>query len=232
MAKTYLFAGASSSIAQACRLMLQNAGHQVIGLSLKDLKDGNYSQHFQVVEYRKDALPDLTTALDGLVYFPGTINLKPMHRTSEAEFLEEYKINALGAVSVIQKYLPNLKQAPPTPSVVFISSVAVAQGLNFHTSISMAKGAIEGLTLALAAELAPSIRVNAVAPALTASPLSDKLINTPEKLEASEKRHPLRRIGQPEDIANAIHFLLSEQASWITGQILHVDGGLSALRVL
>jgi 3-oxoacyl-[acyl-carrier protein] reductase len=158
--------------------------------------------------------------------------LKPLHRTTEAEFLQEYRINALGAVAVVQQYLANLKSAAPTPSITLISTVAVAQGMTFHTSIAMAKGAIEGLTLALAAELAPTIRVNAVAPSLTASPLADKLINSPEKLEASNKRHPLRRVGQPEDIANAIHFLMGEKASWITGQILHVDGGMSSVRTL
>ncbi len=232
MSKTYLFAGASSAIAEASRLLLQNAGHQVIGLSTKDLQGIGYDQHFQVSEYSKNALPEIPQALDGLVYFPGTINLKPFHRISEEEFLQEYKINALGAVSVVQRYLQNLKNAPPTPSIVLISTVAVAQGMNFHTSISMAKGAVEGFTLALAAELAPTIRVNAVAPSLTASPLSEKLTNSPEKLEASDKRHPLRRIGQPEDIANAIQFLLSEQSSWMTGQILHVDGGMSTVRMM
>ena len=133
---------------------------------------------------------------------------------------------------MVQRYLQNLKNAPPTPSIVFISTVAVAQGMNFHTAIGMAKGAIEGLTLALAAELAPTIRVNAVAPSLTTTPLADKLINAPEKLEASSKRHPMRRIGQPEDIAHAIGFLLGEQSSWVTGQILRVDGGMSSVRMM
>lgn len=232
MSKTYLFAGASSAIAQAAQQLLQSAGHQVIGLSTKDISDLGYNAHFQVAEYSKNHLPDIEQPLDGLVYFPGTINLKPLHRTTEEEFLQEYKINALGAVSVVQRYLQNLKNAGPTPSIVFLSTVAVAQGMNFHTSISMAKGAVEGLTLALAAELAPTIRVNAVAPSLTASPLAEKLINSPEKLEASGKRHPLRRVGQPEDIANAVCFLLGDQSDWITGQILGVDGGMSTIRMM
>jgi 3-oxoacyl-[acyl-carrier protein] reductase len=134
-------------------------------------------------------------------------------------------------VGVIQQYLSNLKSAG-NPSIVLMSTVAAAQGMTFHSSIAMAKGAIEGLALALAAELAPTMRVNAVAPSLTASPLADKLINSPEKLEASNKRHPLRRIGQPDDIANAVVFLLSDKAAWITGQVMHVDGGMSTVRTL
>jgi NAD(P)-dependent dehydrogenase (short-subunit alcohol dehydrogenase family) len=232
MGKTYLLAGASSAIAQALHLQLKSEGHQVIGLSTKDVQALNYTEHHQVADYNRNSLPGIPQPIDGLVYFPGTINLKPFHRITEEEFLQEYRINALGAVSVVQHYLQNLKNAPPTPSIVLISTVAVAQGMNFHTSISMAKGAVEGLTLALAAELAPTIRVNAIAPSLTASPLAEKLINTPEKLEASNKRHPLRRVGQPEDMANAIHFLLGEQSSWITGQILGVDGGMSSVRMM
>jgi 3-oxoacyl-[acyl-carrier protein] reductase len=232
MQKTYLFAGASSAIAQETHRQLRAEGHRVIGLSTKDIGELGYSAYHQVSEYSKDFLPEIAQPLDGLVYFPGTINLKPFHRITEEAFMQEYKINALGAVSVVQRYLQNLKNAPPTPSIVFISTVAVAQGMNFHTSISMAKGAVEGLAVALAAELAPTIRVNAVAPSLTASPLADKLINSPEKLEASGKRHPLRRVGQPEDIAHAIHFLLGDQSSWITGQVLGVDGGMSSVRMM
>jgi 3-oxoacyl-[acyl-carrier protein] reductase len=232
MAKTYLFAGASSAIAQAARQLLQQQGHRVIGLSTKNIADLGFDAYYQVAAYTKEQLPALSEPLDGLVYFPGTINLKPLHRTSEAEYLETFQINALGAVAVVQQYLPQLKEAAPTPSIVFISTVATVQGMNFHTAISMAKGAIDGLTLSLAAELAPAIRVNAVAPSLTDSPLASKLINSPEKLEASNKRHPMRRVGQPDDVARAICFLLADDSSWITGQILRVDGGMSTVRMM
>jgi 3-oxoacyl-[acyl-carrier protein] reductase len=231
MSKHYLFAGASSAIAQAALRMAHAEGITVSGISTKDLGGLGYDHTYQVADYSKASLPELDTPIHGLVYFPGTINLKPLHRTTEAEFLEEYRINALGAVGVIQQYLSNLKSAG-NPSIVLMSTVAAAQGMTFHSSIAMAKGAIEGLALALAAELAPTMRVNAVAPSLTASPLADKLINSPEKLEASNKRHPLRRIGQPDDIANAVVFLLSDKAAWITGQVMHVDGGMSTVRTL
>jgi 3-oxoacyl-[acyl-carrier protein] reductase len=229
MSKTFLFAGASSAIAQAVLAQLQ--GDKVIALSTKDSLPPQYSTQFQVVDYSKINLPDIDEPLDGLVYFPGSINLRPFNRISEEDFMAEYKLNALGAVSVIQKYLANLKKAPSS-SIVLISTVAATQGMPFHASISMAKSAIEGLTLALAAELAPNIRVNAVAPSLTQTPLADKLLNSPEKVEASDKRHPLKRVGQAEDIANAIHFLLTEKSAWMTGQVLNVDGGMSTIKSL
>ena len=230
MSKTYLFAGASSAIAQAVLGQLQ--GDKVIGLSRQNSLSSDYFSTHQVLDYSKNYLPDVNEPLDGLVYFPGTINLKPFNRISEEDFLNDYKINALGAVHVIQKYLSNLKNAASPASIVLISTVAVSQGLPYHTSISMAKAAIEGLAIALAAEFAPNIRVNVVAPALTQTPLAEKLLNTPEKIEASDKRHPLKRIGQAEDIANAVHFLLIEKSSWMTGQVLNVDGGMSKLRTL
>ena len=229
MSKTYLFAGASSAIAQAVVALLPN--ENVIGLSMQTAISSAYSTHHQVADYSKNSLPDITEPLDGLVYFSGTINLKPFNRISEDDFLNDYRINALGAVNVIQKYLSNLKNAP-SASIVLMSTVAASQGMPYHASISMAKAAIEGLTIALAAELAPNIRVNAVAPSLTQTPLAEKLLNAPEKMEASNKRHPLKRIGQPEDIAYAVHFLLTDNSAWMTGQVLNVDGGMSKVRGL
>lgn len=191
----------------------------------------------QVVYRQFDVLADtvpvagfLPEKLDGFVYLPGSVNLKPFNRLSQEEFITDYRINVWGAVDVLQQVLPALKRAGAA-SVVLLGSVAATVGLSFHASIAAAKGAINGITISLAAELATSgIRVNAVSPSLTETPLVAQLINTPERRDAAALRHPLGRIGKSDDIADAITFLLSEQSSWITGQIIAVDGGLSNLR--
>ena len=175
-------------------------------------------------------LSSLPDAIHGLVYCPGTINLKPFHRLTEADFLNDWQVNFMGAVKLLQWVLPKLKSAENS-SVVLFSSVAATVGFPFHASISSAKAAIEGLTKSLAAELAPGIRVNCIAPSLTQTGLAERLLNTPEKKEAAGQRHPLQRIGQPADIAGMVYFLLSDQSAWITGQVLHVDGGLSTLKL-
>jgi 3-oxoacyl-[acyl-carrier protein] reductase len=228
MSKTFLFIGASSAVSQ--HLAAQLAGNTVIGISTKDLINANYSKLYRVSNYLRNTLPEIEETIDALVYFPGTIDLKPFHRLSETDFLDAFQINALGAVASIQKYLPNLKKSNHA-SIVLISTVASECGMPFHASIAMSKGAIESLTRSLAAEFAPAIRVNCVAPSLTQTPIAEKLLNTPEKIEAGNKRHPLKRIGKVEDIANAIDFLMADNSSWITGQILHVDGGMSTLNV-
>jgi NAD(P)-dependent dehydrogenase (short-subunit alcohol dehydrogenase family) len=229
MSNTYLFAGASSKTAIATKQLLQDQKQHVIGISTKT-ENNNYDQFHQIESYEFGKFPTIVEPLNGLVYFPGTINLKPFHRLTETDFLNDYKINALGAAAFIQNYLSNLKNSS-NPSIVLISSVAANTGMPFHSSIAMAKAAIEGLTKALAAELAPTIRVNCIAPSLTNTSLGEKFLNTPDKLEASQKRNPLKKIGEPNDLANAIEFLLSEKSSWITGQILAVDGGMNTLKI-
>ncbi len=226
---TYLLAGASSLMAIKTAELLQQQGYKVIGLSTKP-NAYNYDLFHQVKKYEQGSFPIIEGSIDGLVYFPGTINLKPFHRLTANEFINDYEINALGAVSFVQNYLNQLKQSS-IASIVLMSTVAVQSGMPFHASIAMAKGAIEGLTKALAAELAPTIRVNAIAPSLTLTPLADRFTNTADKMEASQKRNPLKKVGTADELAQSITFLLTEKSSWITGQILAVDGGMGALKI-
>ena len=175
-----------------------------------------------------EALPEI---LHGLVYCPGSIVLKPFQRLAIDDFLEDYIINLLGAVKVIQGCLKRLKKSPTGASIILFSTVAVKTGMAFHASVASAKAAVEGLTRSLAAEFAPRIRVNAIAPSLTDTPLAQNLLSSEEKRQASAERHPLKRIGSPRDIAQLAAHLLSDNGAWITGQIIHVDGGMSSLRV-
>ncbi len=175
-------------------------------------------------------LPPLPDIIDGLVFCPGTIILKPFNRIKPEDFLKDFELQVLGAIKTIQAVLPNLK-ASPAASVVLFSTVAVQQGFNFHSMVATSKGAIEGLTKALAAELAPNIRVNCIAPSITDTPLAGNILNTAEKIAANAQRHPLKRVGQAQDIAEAVVFLLSDKASWMTGQILHIDGGMSSIKM-
>ncbi|MFM7726302.1 MAG: SDR family NAD(P)-dependent oxidoreductase [Flavobacteriales bacterium] len=192
---TYLLAGAASAIALATAETLKAAGHRVIGLSRSEVS--GIDECHQMAGYDFGAFPAIDGTIDGLVYFPGTINLKPFHRFTPAEFTADLQVNTLGAVAFIQAYLNNLKQSPQA-SVVLFSSVAVAAGMPFHASIAMAKGANEALTRSLAAEYAPLIRFNCIAPSLTHTPLGEKFLNTPEKIEAAQKRNPLKKVGTPQ----------------------------------
>jgi len=230
MQRTYIFAGASSAMALQAMAILKEQGNKVIGISRSGNNPG-YDEFYTVENYGFNTFPKIEGSINGLAYFPGTIDLKPFNRISEADFTLQFSINALGAAAFAQAYLPNLKNAH-MPAILFFSTVAVATGMQFHASIAMAKGAVEGLTRSLAAELAPKIRVNCIAPSLTDTPLAEKLLASPEKTEAGKNRNPLKLIGTTNDLANAITFLLSENANWITGQVLAVDGGMGAVRLL
>ena len=172
----------------------------------------------------------LPETIDGYIYFPGSINLRPFERFSLEEFQTDININYLNNIKILQQIMPWLKKSNQDPSVVFFSTVAVQTGMSFHASISGAKGALEGLTRALAAEYAPKIRFNCIAPSLTDTPLAQKITSNEKMREASATKHPLKRIGSAEDIANLAVFLLSDQSSWMTGQILACDGGMSSLK--
>lgn len=228
--KNILIIGASDGIGLSLAQKLKDDNHVTGTYCSKDpssLPDGINYIHHNVMngDLFTEDLPD---KIDGFVYCPGAIDLKPMGRIKEEEIISDLKLQVLGAFNAVKTILPLLKKSKQA-SIVFISTVAVQKGFAFHTKVAISKGALEGLTRTLSAELAPSIRVNCVAPSLTKTSLAGRLLDKPEKIEAHGKTHPLGRVGDPKDVANAISFLLSDEASWITGQVIHVDGGKSTL---
>lgn len=228
--KNYLIIGASSGIGLSIAQSLIEAGANVFTASRTQPKLPSTYIIWDAANPDSQVFNSLPATIDGLAYCPGTINLKPFHRFTSEDFQKDFQINVLGAVNVIQAVLPKLKAAG-NASVVLFSTVAVQTGMGFHASVAASKGAIEGITRSLAAEYAGSkIRFNAIAPSLTDTPLAKILLSSPEKIDASNKRHPLGRVGTSADIAAAAKLLLSDEGSWITGQILHIDGGMGNLK--
>ena len=230
---TYLIIGASSGIGKKLCEKLVDAGHKVVATYFKNRPSANTD----LIEYHylnvldEAIIPDfLPDSLDGVVYCPGSINLRPFERIKPSDFVADFNLQVAGAIKIIQMALPKLKKAE-NASIVLFSTVAVQTGFPFHTQVSASKGAVEGLTRALAAEFAPKIRVNCIAPSLTDTPLAAPLLNTDQKREANALRHPLKKTGTPENIADMAEFLLSGKGSWISGQVFHVDGGISVLKV-
>lgn len=230
---TYLIIGASSGIGKKLAEQLVDSGHRVYATYFKNKPDTSSNiatyNYLNVLDENVllDFLPD---SLDGVVYCPGSINLRPFARIKPSDFVADFNLQVAGAIKIIQAALPRLKKAE-NASIVLFSTVAVQTGFPFHTQVSSSKGAIEGLTRALAAEFAPTIRVNCIAPSLTDTPLAAAMLNTDQKREANALRHPLRKTGTTQNIADMAEFLLTGKSSWISGQIFHVDGGMSSLKV-
>jgi NAD(P)-dependent dehydrogenase (short-subunit alcohol dehydrogenase family) len=228
--KNILVIGGSSGIGASIVQDLGAQGHRVYATFCGHPTESSHQVKFFQFDVLKDQLDLdlLPEELHGVVYCPGAINLKPFHRLKDEEFLSDFELQSLGAVRVIRQVLPRLKKSK-NASIVLFSTIAVQKGFNFHASVSMSKGAIEGLTRALAAEFAPGIRVNALAPALTDTPLAHQLLNTDKKKEFHADKNPLKKVGSPSDIAEAAVFLLTDKSAWMTGQILHIDGGSSVI---
>jgi NAD(P)-dependent dehydrogenase (short-subunit alcohol dehydrogenase family) len=230
--KNYMIIGASTGIGRATALQLVAEGNQVFGTYHQHQPSETVAHlHYHPLNVLDEEW-DLSFApevIDGLVYCPGAIQLKPLGRIKPAEMIADYQLQVIGAIRAIQALTPQMKHAGQV-SIVLFSTVAVQTGFTFHTQVAASKGAIEGITKALAAEMAPRIRVNCIAPSITDTPLAAQLLSTPEKIEAHAQRHPLKKIGDPQDAAYLATFLLSERSAWMTGQILHLDGGMSAIK--
>ena len=230
--KNILIIGAGRGIGLKTAQLLKEENLYTISRNLTPELESLDTQFFQF-DVAKDDLSQLTLPdqLHGVVFCPGSINLKPFNRLTEEDFLADFHQNFLGAVRIIQKCLPILKKSGGA-SIVLFSTVAAKVGMPFHTSIAASKGAIESFARSLASELAAAkIRVNVIAPSLSDTSLAAMLLSTEEKREASAKRHPLQRIGSTEDSAQLVEFLLSDKSSWMTGQVIGVDGGLGNIKL-
>ncbi|TDT45060.1 NAD(P)-dependent dehydrogenase (short-subunit alcohol dehydrogenase family) [Maribacter spongiicola] len=227
--KNILLIGGSHGIGLSMVKELQET-HNVFVASRTD----EQLQHENITHIEFDVTKDeldisqLPEKLDGFVYCPGSINLKPFKMMSLDTIKDDMELNFFAMVKIVKQIISLMND---DSSMVFFSTIAVGTGMPFHTSVAAAKGAIEGFAKSMAAEYAPKLRVNVIAPSLVDTPLAKRLLNNDKKREMMSDRHPLKRVGNPEDIANAAVFLLSDKSTWMTGQIIGVDGGLSTLNV-
>ena len=229
MKKNIVIVGGSHGIGNALvKMMAQSCNVLVLSRTVGDVNV------FPIQHYVFDVLKDdpstipLPDQIDGFVYCPGSINLKPFKMLSLETMREDMEINFFGMAALAKTIIPKLTLGA---SMVLYSTVAVQTGMPFHASVAAAKGAIEGFTKSLAAEYAGKIRVNCIAPSLVDTPLAARLLNNDKKREMMANRHPMKRVGTPEDIASLTRFLLQDESSWVTGQIFAVDGGMGALNL-
>lgn len=225
---TIIVVGGSKGIGNAIVTSLLSS-YKVVNISRTAPEQTHENLTHYGCDVLNDELPDLES-VDGLVYCPGSINLKPIKRLSLDDFKADFEINVLGAVKTIQKYLPALKNGNK-PSIVLFSTVAAKLGMPFHASVAASKSAVEGLTKSLGAELAPTIRVNAIAPTVTDTDLASKLLRNERMIENMNERHPLKKYLQPQEVADMAEFLLSEKAASISGQVFQMDCGIVSFKI-
>ena len=226
--KNILIVGGSKGIGEQVlnELITEN---NVINLSRSVPSQFNHNLSNYNIDILRDELPDLEQ-LDAIVYCPGSINLKPISRLSLQDFRDDFEINVIGAIKTIQKYLPLLKKSTNS-SVVLFSTVATKLGMPYHASVSASKSAIDGLVKTLGAELAPRIRVNAVAPTITRTDLASKFLRNDKAIENMIERHPLKKILSPNEVAMMVKFLISDDSSSISGQTFNLDAGLVSFKI-
>ncbi|MBL86358.1 MAG: oxidoreductase [Winogradskyella sp.] len=227
--KSIIVIGGSKGIGKALISSLLSSYDNIINISRTEpeISSGNVTHY--ACDILTDDLPDIES-VDGLVYCPGSINLKPINRLSIEDFQNDFNINVIGAVKAVQKYLPALKKGN-NPSIVMFSTVAAKLGMPFHASVAASKSAIEGLTKSLGAELAPTVRVNAIAPTVTNTELASKLLRNDSMIEKMNERHPLKKILQPEEVAEMAAFLLSDKAASLSGQVFEMDCGIVSFKI-
>lgn len=226
--KTILIIGGSKGIGKALIQMVIK-DHKVINISRTKPEISHPNLQHYSCDIVTDELPEIDS-INSLVYCPGSINLKPISRLKLEDFKQDFEINVMGAVKSIQKYLPALKKND-SASILLFSTVAATLGMPFHASIATAKSGIEGLVKSLGAELSPSIRINAIAPTITDTSLASKLLRNEAMIEKITDRHPLKKILNPQEVAEMASFLLSNKASSISGQVLKMDCGMVTFKI-
>lgn len=231
--KNYLIIGGSTGIGKSLTNILAKEANVYSTYNNTSVQSDNAFVSYHHLDINNDelVLENLPDQIHGIAYCPGSINLKPFKRIKPSQFIDDFELQVTGAIKIIQKVLPNLL-ACENSSILLFSTVAVQQGFNYHSMVAVSKGAIEGLTRSLAAEFAPTIRVNAIAPSITDTPLASRILGSDERKESNAQRHPLKSIGNPDNIAQLGAFLLTDKSSWITGQIIHADGGMSSIKLL
>ena len=231
MRKNILIVGGSSGIGLSLVKQLQSDHNLIVANRSNEALNGLSVEFISYdAENGELEVAKLPETLNGLVYCPGTINLRPFKGLRPEVFTRDFSINVMGAIKTLQAVLGRLQNSEVPASVVFFSTVAVQTGMPFHSSVATAKGALEGLSRSLAAELAPKIRFNVLAPSLVNTPLAEKFLNNDTKKSNAEARHPLQRIGSPEEIARMVAFLLGDQSSWMTAQTITIDGGIGSIK--